>query len=103
MTYLPPPPQDEERIFGPTYRAPLDQKRLQNQTVRVRSCLYQAARRGEWLTLEQMQHRTGDPTPSISAQIRHLRKPQFGSHIIRKRRREEPQRGIWEYQLQVPW
>jgi hypothetical protein len=34
-----------------------------------------------------MGHPPGYASASISAQLRHLRKPQFGSHCVEKRRR----------------
>jgi hypothetical protein len=46
------------------------------------------------------------PPASISAQLRHLRKPQYGAHVVEKRRREtdevgrlEEQGTVWEYRL----
>lgn len=57
---------------------------------------------GAWLTLQEIETETGYSTASISAQLRHLRKKQFGSNIVEKRRR--PHRdgsvgGTWEYMV----
>ena len=59
-----------------------------------------------WLTLDELAKLTHYPPASISAQLRHLRKPQFGGFAVEKRPREfgRAMRGeefgtIWEYQL----
>jgi hypothetical protein len=53
---------------------------------------------GQWRTLEQIADMTGDPTPSVSAQLRHLRKPRFGSHTVDRR---HVGGGLYEYRLEV--
>lgn len=58
-----------------------------------------ALKGGAWLTLPELQVTTGDPISSVSAQIRHLRKPEHGSHTIKKRRRGAAERGCFEYKL----
>ncbi len=62
-----------------------------------------------WLTLDELAKLTHYPPASISAQLRHLRKPQFGGFVVRKRQRTSGKilRGedfgtIWEYQLRRP-
>lgn len=59
-----------------------------------------------WLTLEELAKLTHYPPASISAQLRHLRKPEFGGFEVRKRQRVSGGmlRGedfgiVWEYQL----
>jgi hypothetical protein len=59
-----------------------------------------------WLTLDELTKVTHYPQASISAQLRHLRKPQFGGFAVEKRPREfgrairgEEFGTIWEYQL----
>ena len=59
-----------------------------------------------WLTLDELAKLTHYPPASISAQLRHLRKPQFGGFAVEKRPREfgrairgEEFGTIWEYQL----
>ncbi len=54
---------------------------------------------GEWRTLDEIAAITGDPQASISAQLRHLRKARFGSHILEKRPRGDRHVGLWEYRL----
>lgn len=65
---------------GSDYDHDRDAPRLTDQLERVYSVL---SDRG-WHTLEGIAQITGDPTPSISAQIRHLRKARFGGWEIEK-------------------
>jgi predicted transcriptional regulator len=83
---------------GPDYVPDLDKARLTGQILRVYACMMD----GQWRTLDEIAYVTGDPEASVSAQLRHLRKEKFGSHEVRKRRRGEGKRGLWEYQLVVP-
>lgn len=80
---------------GSDYRPALDDDRLRGQIRRV----FDAMRPGRWLTLSEIRAITGDPEASISAQIRHLRKPRFGGWRIPKRHRGDPARGLYEYRL----
>lgn len=80
---------------GPCFDPKLDGERLKKQSGRV----FHVLNFGDWVTLREIEELTGDPQSSISAQIRHFRKPCYGSHIIEKRRRGDPSRGIWEYRL----
>ncbi len=57
---------------------------------------------GAWRTVSEISEVTGDPQPSVSAQLRHLRKPRFGSYIIERRSRGDRKRGLFEYRLLVP-
>ncbi|HEX9222288.1 MAG TPA: hypothetical protein VF860_03065 [Candidatus Acidoferrales bacterium] len=59
-----------------------------------------------WLTLDELAKLTHYPPASISAQLRHLRKPQYGAFLVEKRPRPvrtilrgEDFGTIWEYQL----
>lgn len=82
------------RFAGAVYDPALDDARLTRQLGRV----FEAIRGGEWLTLQDIADATGDPHASISAQLRHLRKARFGSHLVEKRRRTATC-GTWEYRL----
>jgi len=84
---------------GPDYEPEFDQKRLTGQMQRVHDALLLADWLNQWLTLGELRERTHDPEASISAQLRHLRKPRFGSHTIEKRRRGEAGNGLWEYRM----
>src|SRR5713226_2095508 len=59
-----------------------------------------------WLTLDELAKLTHYPPASISAQLRHLRKPEYGGFAVEKRPRAVGKvlRGedfgtVWEYQL----
>jgi hypothetical protein len=59
-----------------------------------------------WLTLDELAKLTQYPAASISAQLRHLRKPEYGGYAVEKRPRAMGKvlRGedfgtVWEYQL----
>lgn len=77
---------------GADYNRKRDDERLTGQLKRI----YDAIRDGEWRTLGQIEELTGDPQPSISAQLRHLRKKRFGSHTIERRHVEH---GLYQYRL----
>lgn len=66
------------RFDGAYYNPARDDKRLQRQMGRVFSFMCD----GAWHTLEEIAQETGDPMPSISAQLRHLRKQRHGSWIV---------------------
>ena len=87
---------------GPAYDPEHDRARLTGQLLRIFQALTAADFFGQWLTLGELRDRTGAPEASISAQLRHLRKPRFGSHAIEKRRRGDAGRGLWEYRLVSP-
>lgn len=80
--------------FGPTYEYKIDEARVMKQMDRIRLALSDHT----WTSLAELADRTGDPEASISAQVRHLRKPRFGGHTIDKRRRHELG-GTWEYRM----
>ena len=41
-----------------------------------------------WLTLDELTKLTHYPPASISAQLRHLRKPEYGAFVVEKRQRK---------------
>jgi hypothetical protein len=98
------PGATELRFSGDDYVPELDAARLAGQIERVYSVLSDG---DYWWTLDEIEREIRrrfdlhDPEPSISAQIRHLRKPRFGSHSIEKRRRGE-ETGLFEYRLVRP-
>lgn len=85
----------QPRFNGPEYSPEFDQERLGAQLKRV----YAVISDGNWYTLQEIQMITGDPQASISAQLRHLRKTRFGSHIIERRSRGDRKDGLFEYRL----
>lgn len=80
--------------FGLAYNPKLDGERIQKQQDRVREWMLA---HGGWGTLAEIRDALGYSDASISAQLRHLRKPQFGSYRVEKRRRNR--RGTWEYRV----
>ena len=86
--------------FGPAYDPALDRERVAAQMDRIRGYMLLASGAGKWKTLREIEELTGYPQASISAQLRHLRKPAFGGYVVRKRRRD--QKGIWEYIVFAP-
>ena len=83
---------------GSDYDPAFDEARLDNQLGRIYSLMID----GRWKTLSEIAAATGDHEASISSQLRHLRKERFGGYIVNKRRRGDPGRGLWEYQLLEP-
>ena len=81
--------------YGPAYSESLDGNRIRKQ----QDAIYTYMRDGRWHTLEEISS-LGYPESSVSAQLRHLRKPKFGGHTILKRRRFSGH-GLWEYQLHL--
>lgn len=83
---------------GPCYDPRLDKERLSRQMNRI----YEYMIDGKWQTLSEIAIATGAPEASVSAQLRHLRKPRFGGYIVEKRRKGEKTAGLWEYRLLKP-
>ena len=57
-----------------------------------------------WLTLAELGAMTRYPGASISAQLRHLKKPQFGNFELQKRARKHADADwshgvVWEYRI----
>ncbi len=69
-----------ERFNGSEYEPLRDDIRLTGQLMRI----WHLVCDGGWWTLDRIALLTGDPQPSISAQLRHLRKPRFGGHKVEK-------------------
>jgi len=88
---------ENARFNGSDYVAEFDQARLTGQLKRV----YELMIDGRWRTLSEISSITCDPEASVSAQLRHLRKPRFGSHLVYKQNRGDRERGLFEYQLTI--
>jgi len=86
---MPPPPV----IYfdGRTYDPSKDRARLETMLDRVRALMAD----NEPRTLGEIVAVVGGSEAGVSARLRDLRKPRFGSYIVRRRRRTE--RGLWEY------
>ena len=85
-----------EPTFGPAYEAEHDADRVSTQMESIRNYMTCAK---DHRTLAEIEKATGHPAASVSAQLRHLRKPRFGGHTVHKRRRGEPSNGLWEYRV----
>jgi hypothetical protein len=80
--------------------------RIPTQLEIVRQVMLLAAQYGSWMTLEELAGKTNFAEASISAQLRHLRKPQHGAFAVEKRRRTADEalrtnsrERVWEYQV----
>ena len=80
---------------GKTFDEEFDLERLSAQMQRVAMVM----RDEKWRTLAEIQAITGDPESSISARLRDFRKDKWGAHTVNRRRRGDPKRGLYEYQL----
>jgi hypothetical protein len=89
------PPPTCTRFDGDTFEPEVDETRLGAQSRRV----FVAIRDGHWRTLAEIAHATGDPEASISARLRDFRKRKFGAHEVERRRRGDPELGLFEYRL----
>jgi len=80
------------RFAGADYDHERDSLRLTGQLERV----YRVMITGQWRTLRRIAEMTGDPEASVSAQLRHLRKERFGSHVVVSRYIGD---GLYEYHV----
>jgi len=94
------PPKVDTRTFGPACDK-LDVPRITKQMDRIREYMLAVfpawktlAEISEWLEEKYKKEGAKFPEASVSAQLRHLRKPQFGSYDVKKKRRSG---GLWEY------
>ena len=82
--------------YGPAFEDTVDGDRLRRQHYRIREFMFD----NQWHTLSEISVALNYPEASISANLRHLRKPEFGSYTINKRRRDNS--ALWEYRLEPP-
>lgn len=80
---------------GDTCVPELDEKRLSTQLVAVRDLMVD----GRWRTLPMIASAVGASEASVSARLRDLRKPRFGSWVVDRRRVTA---GLNEYRVSVP-
>jgi len=80
--------------------------KLITQRDRLRDVLLCAAGLDQWMTLGELARKTKYAEPSISAQLRHLRKIECGGFTVNKRhreaeetKRESSHEKVWEYQM----
>ena len=77
---------------GRTYEPKRDGARLGEQMQAVKALMSD----GAWRTLGEIAAATGHPEASVSARLRDLRKPRWGSHTID---REYVGSGLWRYRM----
>lgn len=87
----------EPHFDGPAYEPEHDFQRLTGQHRRV----FEHMQDGHWCTLRALSESTGEPEASVSAQLRHLRKPRFGAHTVERRKLGDRSAGLYEYRLIV--
>ena len=80
------------RFNGADYDHERDSVRLTGQILRI----WNVVSDGRWRTLMDISSVTGDPEASISAQLRHLRKPRFGGYTVE---REYLHNGLYRYRV----
>jgi hypothetical protein len=80
------------RFDGHDYKPERDDSRLTGQLLRI----WDIVKDREWRTLNEISLLTGDPEASISAQLRHLRKPRFGGHKVEKKYINN---GLYQYRV----
>jgi hypothetical protein len=81
------------RFDGPDLQ-PEDHARLTGQIGAISALMSD----GLWRKLRVISECTGAPEASVSAQLRNLRKPRFGSHTVERRHLGS---GLYEYRLKV--
>lgn len=79
---------------GDTYDADRDHARIGGQLERVRAAMSD----GRWWLLDELTAQCGGTVASVSARLRDLRKPRFGSNEIE---REYLTAGLWRYRMKV--
>ncbi len=80
---------------GPEYEPEFDFKRLMSQHDLIKELMLD----GRWRTLLEIEILLGYPSASISAQLRHLRKPRFGAYTVERRKRGNRNSGLFEYRV----
>jgi len=80
------------RFNGADYQPERDDVRLTGQLLRI----WNVVNDWQWHTLKNISDLTGDPEASISAQLRHLRKPRFGGYEVE---REYIHNGLYKYRV----
>lgn len=79
---------------GATYEPDLDRERLSSLLERVHARMLD----GRWHTLAELVAACGGTEASVSARLRDLRKPKFGSHDI-ERLRDPDADGLFRYRM----
>jgi hypothetical protein len=89
--------ENSTKFDGAYYDPAIDDDRLDRQIGRVFAVMAD----GRWHRLSGIAAATGDSEPSVSAQLRHLRKAKHGSWIIDVKRVNGPG-GLFAYRMRNP-
>ena len=81
--------------YGPAYSEKIDGRRVSNQMMKIRHFMLSV----DWRSLAEIEQALNFPQASISACLRHFRKPRFGGYRVEKKRRSE---GTWIYRVREP-
>jgi len=87
-----------ELFAGSTYDPEEDESRLTSQLLSV----WNLMKDQQWRTLDEIGTAISSPPASISARLRDLRKPKFGSYVVERRARGVRSAGLFEYRLLPP-
>jgi hypothetical protein len=79
---------------GETYSPARDGARLNKQARAV----FDLMADGKWRTLREISDAVKASEASVSARLRDFRKPEFGGHVVAKRRFTD---AVWQYRLEV--
>ena len=82
------------KFAGSDYDPERDDPRLETQLERVFDTMSDGVER----SLAEIAETTGDPPASVSAQLRHLRKPKHGGYTVEK---EYHGNGLYLYRLRI--
>jgi hypothetical protein len=83
-----------DEFDGETYAKDIDYARLKGQLERV----FKLMQDGEYRTLREIADECRASEASVSARLRDLRKPKFGSYVVDRRRVSE---GLWTYAIKM--
>lgn len=89
--------QFQSQFSGADYILGLDENRLKGQPKEI----FVLMRDGKWRTVAETTNVLHFPEISIQAQLRNLRKPDFGGYNVPRQRRGDPRKAISEYRLVV--
>ncbi len=82
---------------GDSFDKSFDGERLLTQASKV----FQLMKDAQWRTLHEIADVVHAPVQSIGSRLRGFRTAKFGKHVVNRRRRGDPCKGLFEYQLIV--
>lgn len=91
-------PRTKRRFDGATYEPEHDDARLSAQIDRIKAVMLD----GKWRTIKEIATLAKAPEPSVSAQLRHLRKARFGSYVVERMTVGNRKEGLYAYRVLPP-